>query len=273
MLKIGDFSKLSRISVRMLRHYDEVGLIHPVRTDPVSGYRYYDEGQLILAGRIASLRDMGFGLAGIADLLREQDRARVRERFELHYAELRGQAEEIGKKLRHTELQLARLGKDEDMKAYSYVVSVKELPARYVASVRSVLENYNYEGRLWHILMSETKDQNLQPDDPCLAFGLYHDEEYKEYDVDVEIQMTVSGRYQDTEHVTFKEVPAVFVASAMHYGSYEEIQRANAAVVAWIEANGYEMNGQMFNIYHVSPHETQNPDELVTEVCYPVCRR
>ena len=91
--------------------------------------------------------------------------------------------------------------------------------------------------------------------------------------MDVEIQMTVSGRYQDTEHVRFKEVPPVLVASAVHHGSYEEINRANVAVMAWIEENGYEMDGQMFSIYHVSPHETQNPDELVTEVCYPVRRK
>lgn len=272
MLKIGDFSKLSRISIRMLRHYDEVGLLHPAKIDRDTGYRYYGEDQLLPAGRIAMLRDMGFGLSAIADIMMEQDTAHLRRQLELHCAQLRGQADELGKKLQLTELYIARLGKDNDMKT-DYEVTVKEMPARYVASVRSVLESYNYEGRLWHILMSETKDQNLQPGSPCLSFGLYHDSEYKERDVDVEIQMTVSGKYQDTEHVKFKEVPAVFVASAMHRGSYEEIGRANAAVAAWIEENGYEMDGLMFSIYHVSPHQTQNPDELVTEVCYPVRRR
>ena len=272
MLKIGDFSKLSRISIRMLRHYDEVGLLRPVKTNTFTGYRYYGEDQLLVAGRIASLRDMGFGMAAIANIMQEEDQNRVREVLELHCRELRGQAAEISEKLWCTELQIARLGKDYNMNNH-YEVTVKELPARYVASVRSVLESYNYEGRLWHVLMSETKDQNLQPGDPCLAFGLYHDYEYKERDVDVEIQMTVSGRYQDTEHVRFKEVPPVLVASAVHHGSYEEINRANVAVMAWIEENGYEMDGQMFSIYHVSPHETQNPDELVTEVCYPVRRK
>ena len=53
MLKIGEFSKLSRVSVRMLRHYDEVGLLAPSEVDPMTGYRYYSERQLITAGRIA----------------------------------------------------------------------------------------------------------------------------------------------------------------------------------------------------------------------------
>ena len=58
MLKIGDFSKLSRVSIRMLRHYDEIGLLHPVKIDPESGYRYYNENQLPIAGRITALKDM-----------------------------------------------------------------------------------------------------------------------------------------------------------------------------------------------------------------------
>ena len=60
MLKIGDFSRLARISVRMLRHYDEIGLLAPSETDCFTGYRYYDESQLAIAYRITALRDMGF---------------------------------------------------------------------------------------------------------------------------------------------------------------------------------------------------------------------
>ena len=62
MLKIGDFSRLSRMSVRMLRHYDELGLLTPLYTDPASGYRYYGPAQLSRANRIRAFRDMGFGL-------------------------------------------------------------------------------------------------------------------------------------------------------------------------------------------------------------------
>jgi len=61
-------------------------------------------------------------------------------------------------------------------------------------------------------------------------------------------------------HTTFGEV---YRSSRCDY-----IKTAYAAVVAWIEANGYEPSGAMFNIYHVSPHETQNPDAFVTEICY-----
>ena len=103
--------------------------------------------------------------------------------------------------------------------------------------------------------------------------GIYHDTEYRDRDVDVEIQYSVKGRYQDTEHVKFKTVPPVFMASAVYTGSYEKISEVNAAVAAWVRDNGYVFDGLSFSIYHVGPNETQNPDELVTEVCYPVRKK
>ena len=73
MLKIGDFSRLSRMSVRMLRHYDELGLLTPLHTDPASGYRYYSPAQLSRANRIRAFRDMGFALQSIGLLLQQGD--------------------------------------------------------------------------------------------------------------------------------------------------------------------------------------------------------
>ena len=271
MLKIGEFSKLSHVSVRMLRHYDEIGLLHPQRVDPITGYRLYGEEQLFTAGKINVYRGMGFGLTAIAGLLHEADPQKLRAMLERQQESLREQSEEMSQMLHRIKLAIAQLGEESTMANYD--VTIKEIAPRYVASVRDILESYNYEGRLWHYMMKETADQNLTPANPCLAFGIFHDAEYKERDVDVEIQMTVEGNYHDTEHVRFKTEPAVCVASAIHYGSYETISYASAAEAAWVEKNGYQMCGVMFNVYHVSPHETQNPDELVTEVCIPVKRR
>lgn len=271
MLKIGELSKLSHVSVRMLRHYDEIGLLHPQRVDPITGYRLYGEEQLFTAGKINVYRGMGFGLTAIAGLLHEADPQKLRAMLERQQESLREQSEEMSQMLHRIKLAIAQLGEESTMANYD--VTIKEIAPRYVASVRDILESYNYEGRLWHYMMKETADQNLTPANPCLAFGIFHDAEYKERDVDVEIQMTVEGNYHDTEHVRFKTEPAVCVASAIHYGSYETISDASAAVAAWVEKNGYQMCGVMFNVYHVSPHETQNPDELVTEVCIPVKRR
>ena len=68
MLKIGEFSKLSRVSIRMLRHYDDIGLLKPAEIDRFTGYRYYSPDQLPIIGRITALKDMEFQLADIVKI-------------------------------------------------------------------------------------------------------------------------------------------------------------------------------------------------------------
>ena len=154
-----------------------------------------------------------------------------------------------------------------------YDVTIKTLPERQVASVRQILPGYDREGDLWHLFARETASLRIQDGDPPLCVSVFHDGEYKESDVDVEIQKTVKGTYPDTAHVKFKTVPPVTVASATFQGGYHQIGEVNQAVAAWAEANGYAFGGPFFNIYHVSPRETRDPDAFVTEVCYPVRKR
>ena len=270
MLKIGDFSKLSRVSIRMLRYYDQTGLLHPARTDGFTGYRYYSESQLPRAALITSLRDMGFGLSDIAIAVDSYDNPEILQRlFESKRAETQLEANQVQQRLHLLDSALERLRKEVIME---YSVNLKEIPQRYVASVRQIIPTYQDEGALWGILMNETKDLHVQPSDPCYSLARFHDAEYKESDVDVEVQLSMKGSYPDTEHVVFKTEPAVLVASATYQGSYDQIDGVNQAVAAWVHDNGYSFAGAMFNIYHVSPHETNDPNEFVTEICYPVSK-
>jgi DNA-binding transcriptional MerR regulator len=272
MLKIGDFSKLSRISIRMLRHYDEIGLLVPNSTDSFTSYRYYCEDQLPVAGRIIALKDMGFGLAAVAEILKSYDDPQALSEFlAIKRTEVQEQAEETNRRLLLLETAMKRLRKDDT--AMNYNVTLKTLPERYVASVRKIIPAYDQEGMLWKILMSETADMNLQSADQCYSLAVFHDEGYKESDVDVEIQVMVEGDYKNTENVVFKTVPAIEIASATYKGSYEQLTMVNHAVANWVSDNGYEFSGAMFCIYHVSPAQTENLDELVTEVCYPIKKK
>ena len=270
MLKIGDFSKLTRISIRMLRHYDEIGLLRPVKIDPESGYRYYSENQLPVAGRITALKDMGFGLSAIGEMLENYlDKDSLERRLLLKQAELLEQSRQTAYRLRLLDTALERLRKDETMQ---YDVTLKTFPQRYAATVRMTIPTYEMEGMLWSVLVRETAPLHLIPDDPCYCSVTFHDSEFKESDVDVEAQKTVKGHYPDTEHVKFKTLPSVTVASATCKGSYDQMNAIMEAVANWVKDNGYAFDGPAFNIYHVSPHETSDPNEFVTEVCYPVRR-
>ncbi len=272
MLKIGDFSKLSRISIRMLRHYDEIGILHPESVDHFTGYRYYSEAQLPLAGRIQTLKGLGFGLLTIKEILEKYSDAQEMEQFLLgKRMELEAEAVETQRKLILLDSTLKWLRKDGNLMNYN--VTLKTLPERYVASVRQVIPAYDHEGKLWEIMCRELEPQKVQLAVPCYGMAIFHDEGFKEHDPDVEIQSTVIGTYQDTEHVKFKTVPPIQIASAIYKGSYDQIGRVNEAVADWAASNGYDFDGKSFCIYHVSPGQTDDPEELVTEVCYPVKRK
>lgn len=272
MLKIGDFSKLSRISIRMLRHYDEIGLLMPKNIDDFTGYRYYREDQLPIAVRITALKDMGFGLATIGEILKSYDNPQALAEFlSIKQAEVQAEAEETNRRLLLLDTAIKRLRKDGTVMKYN--VTLKTLPERYVASVRKVIPSYDQEGMLWGILMQETAPLGMQNGDPCYTLAIFHDGEFKEANVDVEVQKSVKGTYQNTENVVFKTELPVLIASATYKGSYEKVSEVNEAVANWVQDNGYDFNGLSFSIYHVSPYETQNPDEYVTEVCYPIKKK
>lgn len=271
MLKIGEFSKLSRVSVRMLRHYDEIGLLKPAETDRFTDYRYYREDQLLTMCRITSLKDMGFSLADIAKILEIYD---DREALEGYFSARQRELEEISldtaRKLALLDAARERLRKEQTM---SYDITLKTISERYAATVQMTIPRYEDEGMVWSTLVSETCRMNLAEADPCLCAVTFLDGEYKETDVEVLAWKTVKGVYPDTEHVKFRTLPEVTVASCIFRGSYAQITNVYAAVIGWIEANGYETDGPMFNIYHISPHETKNPDEFVTEACYPIKKK
>ena len=269
MLKIGEFSKLSRISIRMLRHYDEIGLLQPAQIDRFTGYRYYDEDQLAAACRIQSYKDMGFGLSAISEMLKCGLSGEKLERFFCEReAELKAELEETAYRLRLLDTAREWLRKGD--RRMDYNVNVKTIPERTVAAVRMTIPSYSEEGMLWNVLMSETRDMNLVPDDPCLCSVTFYDDEFKESDVDVEAQKTVRGDYPDTEHVRFRREPAVVVASAIHNGSYKGLDEAMRFTADWVSRNGYRLSAPPFCIYHVSPHETTDESRFVTEVCYPI---
>ena len=271
MIKIGDFSKLSRISVRMLRHYDEIGLLVPCHVDQFTSYRFYNAEQLSAVGKIKALKDMGFSLSVIKEiLLTYEDGDSLRNYLKIQHSQAKQDVETAERRLQLLESVLKRIGDDIYM---SYAVTIKEIPQRYVASLRKVIPSYGDERILWEQMGNETKALDMQMANPSFSLAVFHDEGFKEADVDVEIQVSVTGTFKDTETVRFVTVPAVNVASSVMKGSYDQLTAVNEAIAAWVADNNYSFNGAMFLIYHVSPGHDPNPDNWVTEVCYPVRKK
>ncbi|MDR1148737.1 MAG: helix-turn-helix domain-containing protein [Spirochaetaceae bacterium] len=98
MFKIGEFSRLSNITVRSLRHYEGIGLMPPEKTDPATGYRYYSDSQLETANKIRMFRDAGFSLAAIKGLLRAGSPETERRYYELRHTEIEEELRSLGQK-------------------------------------------------------------------------------------------------------------------------------------------------------------------------------
>ncbi len=272
MLKIGDFSKLSRITIRMLRYYDEIDLLKPQTVDEWTGYRYYDEAQLLTANKIQLLKNLGFGSFAIKELLTHlNDCSEIEKFLKIRQQELVAEKEELHERIRLIDGAIKNLKQEGNF--MNYVVNFKTVPELYVASVRKTIANYKAEGLLWSILMPEIQKQKCKEAIPCYPMAVYHDKEFVDSNADVEVLFAVEGTYQDTEEVKFKTVSAVDVATCIFKGSYEQISAVNEAIAKWANENGYEFNGAAFWIYHKSPYETQNPEDYVTEVCFPIKKK
>lgn len=272
MFKIGDFSKLSKISIRMLRHYDEIGLLVPTHINKVNGYRYYSANQLSTTNRIHALKDMGFSLSSIKEILTEyNDRESLIRYLNIHYSQVREHLEDTQKKLLQIETTIERIGRIDIMKNYD--VTIKDFAPKYMMTLRRTIPTYQDEGMLWHQLYSETNGHNVQVDVPNYSKAVFYDVGYKENYVDVEIQLAVSGNYEDTENVKFITVPSVTAATAIVKGNFKQLTDACEAIGNWISDNNYDVDGPMFNIYHIGPGQDSNSDNWVTEVCFPVIKK
>jgi len=273
MIRIGNFSKLSQISIRMLRHYDDLGLLKPRTVDSSSGYRYYSPDQLSVAHRITTLKDMGFSLAVIAEILHSYDNPDVLRTFlAVKLEEVRQQEQQARDRIMLIQMTMNSLGDEPEMK---YDVSLKTIPARYAASIRRVIPSYEDEAALWEELVSRLDKvaEGVQFSDPTLPLAIYHDESYKESDIDVEIQISIVGEpgtHTDEGDLVFKTVEPIEAASAVYKGSYSQSYEAHEAVAKWVATNCCEYAGPMINILHVSPDTESDPAKWVTEVCCPV---
>ena len=138
MIRIGDFSKLSRVSIKALRYYDEMGLLKPIHVDRFTSYRYYDFHQLPRLYRILALKDLGFSLEEIGRLLEgELSTEQMRGMVKLRQAEIQQRVNEEAQRLERVELWLKQIEQEGAMSNYDVVI--KNVEPIKVVSVRAIV--------------------------------------------------------------------------------------------------------------------------------------
>lgn len=273
LMSIGEFSSRSRLSVRMLRHYGEHGILVPADVDAASGYRRYAPEQLADAAHVRRLRDVGFTVSAISVLLAAHGTESYRQALAL-------QRESLGDELRAATERLALIDQllDQEGTAMSTItVTRTTVPARTVVALRGTVPAYDQEGRLWERLMPELGRQGLTPIGPCGVFE--HDPEYREADPTLSIWLPVPPGTTAQAPLEVHELPEQEVVLARVEGPYTQISEAHARIEELVRSERLTLAPRSgidddiavlgFNRYLVDPSQAALED-LVTEVCVPL---
>ncbi|MBM7057317.1 MerR family transcriptional regulator [Streptomyces durocortorensis] len=274
MFTIGDFARYGRVSPRMLRHYDAIGLLRPDRTDPATGYRFYGAAQLARLNRIIALKDLGFTLQQVGAVLDEQvGPEELRGMLRLRRAELAEAAAAATARLARVEARLRSIESEGHMPADDVVI--KTVPAVRVAELTGTAASYQPEdigpaiSPLYERLFPLLEGAGVRPTGPGIA--RYEDEHGGGGGIVVHAGVTVSapvGALGDTG-VRVVELPAFEAATIVHRGAMDDVLPATHTLARWLEANGYRSTGYAREVNLECP-----PDrgQWVTELQEPVAK-
>ena len=256
LMGIGQFSSRSRLSVRMLRHYDAHGVLVPADVDPVTGYRRYAPAQLRDAADVRNLRDIGIGVSAIPALLA----ARGTPAWP---SALRLQREALTEELRAAQGRLTLIDRmlNEGESTMSVTIERRTIPAMTVAALRATVPTYGDEGQLWERFLPILTEQGIEPTGPCGA--IEHADEYVEHDVDLSVFVPVAPHTEVRAPVEKLELPDSLISQA-HDLIGKRLTDESLSV-----ARSTQVWARVFNLYLATPGEVSEA-ELVTEVHVPL---
>lgn len=268
MLSIGEFAKHAGLSVRMLRHYDQLGLLTPAAVDPVTGYRSYSASQFPRVNRLVALKDLGFTLDQVGRILdggvgSEELRGMLRMRE----AELAAQITADQQRLDGVAARLRAIEREGTMSEHEF--QIKSLPATTLARVEDRAESMQEigptVGRLFARLGDLMGAAGLHPSGPATAS--YDPEEAG--GVAIAVGWPTTARTAPDGELRLATLPAVEQAlTVVHHGSMDDIGAAWQALETEVERRGLRTSGPGRELYLDTPAD--DPAAWVTELQQPV---
>ncbi len=264
MVPIGRFSKMTRLSVKALRLYDEIGLLQPAWVDDSSGYRYYEPGQANRAEAIRILRSVDMPLEEIREILDIEDRSEAKAALKRHHDRLTTRLADQQRMLEYLETIIDR------EKIMPYDIAVEQVSERTVAALRKAtsLKTIGDDiGAGFGELMQFVGGSGAMP--VGAPFIVYWDIIDEETSGDVELCIPVREGLTGAGAIEVKTLPSETVAWTMHHGPYREISPAYHTLTGWISEHGHEMTGPPREIYLNDP-TLVSESELLTRVEWPI---
>lgn len=262
MLKIGEFSKLSHLTVKALRFYEKEGILKPASTDEWTGYRYYESAQLADAARIKAFRQLDLSIDEIKAIFSGKDELEV----------LTAKADNLRLEKARIETRISAINHILEDKEMKYNVTEKLIPKTLVYYSETVLEKYQ-DMMQWIPSVGEEclkLNPNLKCADPPYEFCEYPDGEFKEADIQVRHSEAVVTRGKENENIKFRELPETKVLSIFHKGSYDNIGEAYAYIMNYAEQNGYKIAGLARECYIDGIWNKDSEDDWLTEIQLPI---
>ncbi|BBF45099.1 transcriptional regulator, MerR family [Lachnospiraceae bacterium KM106-2] len=271
MFKIGEFSKLMQVSIRMLRYYDEQGLLKPAKIDPFTGYRMYSTEQIPRLQEILLLRDSKFSTTEMKAIMKARQEIDLRSELEKKKIQIEKEIQleqDRIEKINHAVKEL----KDRKFQMYCNI-NYKKVETFWIISKRERIPTYFHEGLLWkelcafvereHIVISQNIYNNV---------AIYHDREHKDHDVDVEVGMLVTTPGKEKDGFTYRQVePIDKMAYAMVYGPYSNLGNAYEQIAYWLESHQEQMAEKPSRqICHIGEGDGVSPEEYLTEIQIPL---
>jgi DNA-binding transcriptional MerR regulator len=271
MFTIGEFSRLAQVSNRLLRYYDEIGLLKPLQTDRFTSYRYYSAEQLPELNRILALRELGLSLDQIQRILRDKvSTEEIQGMLLLKKAEIEQQVQAEAQRIRNIESRLQFIRNAEAGKPLDVVI--KQISAQPILSVRTVIESFAAGQGILGQIMAALPPKN----DYGLFFVIWHSGGPFEANSEAEVGRLLATKshapvpLQDNLHLTYRELPAVAtMATYVLQGSIEKAHIAYGEIGTWAEINGYRFADAPREIVLRLPQETDGSDGI-TEIQYPI---
>ncbi|MFE7313397.1 MerR family transcriptional regulator [Streptomyces sp. NPDC057555] len=270
MFTIGDFARHGRVSVRMLRHYDATGLLRPAHVDPASNYRYYTAAQLARLNRIIALKDLGFTLQQVRDIVDEKVGVEeLRGMLRLRRAELETAVAAAEARLVQVEARLRAIESEGRMPTNDVVI--KNVPAVRVAELTATAASFDPEdigpviGPLYNELFRRLGSAGITPTGPGIAY--YEDAPEGGGRITVHAAVQVSAPLQDGAFRILDLQSFDQAATIVHRGSMDAVLPTAQALARWIDSNGYQPSGYPREVTLECP---ENRDDWVTELQAPV---
>lgn len=274
MFRIGDFSRIARVSARLLRFYDELGLLKPAHADPQTGYRYYSANQLGDLNRITVLKDLGFSLEQIRPILDNQiSAAELRSMLLLRRNDAERTLAAETERLRHIEMRINQIEADGQLTSEDVIVRAE--PARRLLSLRRVFSSFAEVRGIIALLREQVR--TVYPKGlPGQLAAVAYSEDFEADHLDVEFGITLAGNQTPQlprdSLLSIHELPAVErMAVCVRVGLPEDAHMVTARIGRFVEANGDVLAGPSREVF-LQPPRPDRMQESVVEMQFPIAR-